>query len=86
MTDNREEMSGKHIGAGFTVSFIVGAAIGVAMGLLYAPRPGRETREHLGERVRWITMSPHEKYAYLWERGGSIGEWLKKQRETRETT
>ena len=73
MTDNREEIPCKHIGAGFAVSFIVGAAIGVAIALFYAPRPGRETREHLGERVRWITMSPLEKYAYLWERGGSIG-------------
>ena len=29
------------------LSFLVGAAIGTVAGLLFAPRPGRETRERL---------------------------------------
>ncbi len=29
------------------VSFLLGAAVGVAIGLLYAPKTGKETREHL---------------------------------------
>lgn len=31
--------------------FIMGAAVGVIVGLLLAPKPGRETREMLGERI-----------------------------------
>jgi gas vesicle protein len=38
----------------FTVGLIVGAMFGVALGLLFAPQPGTETRERLrreGERL-----------------------------------
>jgi len=34
------------------LAFIVGAAAGAAVALLYAPKTGRETREILGERAR----------------------------------
>jgi gas vesicle protein len=34
------------------LAFLVGAAAGAAVALLYAPAPGRETRERLGERAR----------------------------------
>ena len=35
--------------SGFGVGFLVGAIVGVAIGLLYAPRPGSETRGMLKE-------------------------------------
>ncbi len=38
-------MSDKETGAGF--GFLVGVAIGLAIGFLYAPRTGKETRELL---------------------------------------
>jgi gas vesicle protein len=31
--------------------FIMGAAVGVVIGLLLAPKPGRESREIVGERL-----------------------------------
>jgi len=34
------------------LAFLVGAAAGAAVALLYAPAPGRETRERLGEKAR----------------------------------
>jgi len=40
-------------GAGtILLAFLVGAAAGAAVALLYAPAAGRETRERLGERAR----------------------------------
>jgi gas vesicle protein len=34
------------------LAFLVGALGGAAVALLYAPKPGRETREYLGEKAR----------------------------------
>jgi len=34
------------------LAFLLGAAAGAAVALLYAPAPGRETRERLGEKAR----------------------------------
>jgi gas vesicle protein len=45
MTRNNE-------GSGSTTWFIVGALVGVAAGMLLAPKPGRETREMIGEQAR----------------------------------
>jgi gas vesicle protein len=40
-------------GAGsILLAFILGAVSGAAVALLYAPAPGRDTREYLGERAR----------------------------------
>ena len=40
-------------GAGSVMlAFLVGAVAGAAVALLYAPAPGSETREFLGEKVR----------------------------------
>jgi len=41
------------IGAGgVLMAFAVGAAVGAAVALLFAPATGEETREYLGERAR----------------------------------
>jgi gas vesicle protein len=40
-------------GAGTVLlAFILGAVSGAALALLYAPAPGRDTREFLGEKAR----------------------------------
>ncbi len=44
-------MADREGGAGFGIGFIVGAAVGVAIGLLFAPRPGAETRQMLKEKA-----------------------------------
>lgn len=38
----------------FTIGFLVGAAIGVAIGFLYAPRPGKETRAFIMEKAEEV--------------------------------
>jgi gas vesicle protein len=35
-----------------TLAFLLGAAVGAAVALLFAPAPGRETREFLGQKAR----------------------------------
>lgn len=41
------------IGAGgLLVAFVAGAVTGAAVALLFAPAPGEETRDYLGERAR----------------------------------
>ncbi|MDD5127158.1 MAG: YtxH domain-containing protein [Dehalococcoidales bacterium] len=43
--DNRES------GMGFFIGLLTGAVIGAALGFLYAPRTGKETRELVKERA-----------------------------------
>jgi gas vesicle protein len=38
-------------GSGFCTGLLVGAIAGLVVGLLYAPKPGKETREMVRERV-----------------------------------
>jgi gas vesicle protein len=50
MQENRE--AGAMMATGFFAGgFILGAAVGVIIGLLLAPKPGRETRQIVGERM-----------------------------------
>ena len=44
-------MAEKDTGAGFAVGFLFGAVVGVAIGFLYAPKPGSETRAMLKEKA-----------------------------------
>ena len=41
----------KDTGSSFTIGFLFGAAVGVAIGFLYAPKPGKETRELLKHKA-----------------------------------
>jgi gas vesicle protein len=46
-------MSDDGAGAGsILLAFLLGAVSGAALALLYAPAPGRHTREYLGEKAR----------------------------------
>ena len=38
-------------GSSFAVGFIIGAVVGVAVGFLYAPKAGRDTRALLKEKA-----------------------------------
>ena len=44
-------MAEKDSGASFVVGFILGAVAGAAIGFLYAPKPGKETRALLKEKA-----------------------------------
>jgi gas vesicle protein len=44
-------MADRDGGSGFGIGLIVGAVLGLAIGLLFAPRPGEETRQLLKEKA-----------------------------------
>ena len=44
-------MSDKDSGSSFAIGFLIGAIAGVAIGFLYAPKSGKETREMLREKA-----------------------------------
>lgn len=71
----RDEGAG---GGSILLAFILGAVSGAAVALLYAPAPGNETREYLGERAR----EGRERAAAAAEKGREI---LKEGRETLST-
>lgn len=47
-------MSEKDSGHSFIIGFIIGAVAGVAIGFLYAPKSGRETRTMLKEKMEEV--------------------------------
>ncbi len=51
-------------------AFVLGSAIGVAAGLLLAPRPGRESRQRLREYGRDVKE-------YLQEKGAAVTDAVK---------
>ena len=59
-------MSDKDSGSSFAIGFLIGAIAGVAIGFLYAPKAGKETRAML-----------REKAGELKERAGEITETVK---------
>ncbi len=44
-------MSDRDTGGSFAVGFFIGAVVGVAIGFLYAPKAGKETRALLKEKA-----------------------------------
>ena len=44
-------MAEKDNGSSFAIGFLLGAIAGVAIGFLYAPKPGKETRTLLKEKA-----------------------------------
>ncbi len=69
-------MSDEHGNAGKVLTaFVIGAAAGAAVALLFAPQSGKETREFLGEKAR----EGREKAA---EAARQTREALARQRET----
>ena len=47
-------MSDKDVGSSFAIGFIIGAIAGVAIGFLYAPKAGKETRALLKEKAEEV--------------------------------
>ena len=47
-------MANKDSGSGFSIGLVLGAIVGLAVGFLYAPRPGKETRELLREKAEKV--------------------------------
>lgn len=53
-------MAEKDSGASFAVGFLLGAVVGIAIGFLYAPKPGEETRALLKEKVEMAAEKAKE--------------------------
>ena len=53
-------MSENENATGFGLGIIVGAAIGLAIGFLYAPKPGKETRALLKGKVEETKVKAEE--------------------------
>ena len=47
-------MSDKDTGSNFAIGFLIGAVVGVAIGFLYAPKAGKETRALLREKAEEV--------------------------------
>jgi gas vesicle protein len=57
----------KECGGGFGIGLLVGAALGVAAGLLFAPQSGKETRQMLQDKC----MNAKEKMATMMHKNES---------------
>ena len=53
-------MSDKDGSGSFAIGFILGAVVGVAVGFLYAPKSGRETRELIKEKAEEVKEKAEE--------------------------
>ena len=53
-------MSDKDSGSSFAIGFLIGAIAGVAIGFLYAPKTGKETRAMLREKADEIKEKADE--------------------------
>ena len=69
-------MSDKNSGPGFGIGLIVGIAAGAALGFLFAPRSGKETREMVKDKaadvsasVKDLTADRRKVYTETWKRG-----------------
>ena len=70
------KMSDKYSGPGFGIGLILGIAVGAAIGFLFAPRSGKETRDILKGRasdvsatVKDLTADRQKVYTETWKRG-----------------
>lgn len=67
-------MAEKDTGTSFAIGFILGAAVGVATGFLYAPKSGRETRALLKEKAERAAEKAKEAAAEAREKvAGKLG-------------
>ncbi|MCK4863294.1 MAG: YtxH domain-containing protein [Dehalococcoidales bacterium] len=66
-------MSDKDSGSSFAIGFLIGAIAGVAIGFLYAPKTGKETRAMLREKADEVK----EKADEVKEKAGEITEKAK---------
>lgn len=62
----------KESGGFFALGLFLGAAVGAAIGLLYAPRPGAQTRRELASRSDELVQKAQEVGSELEARSGGL--------------
>lgn len=70
-------MSDRDTGSSFAVGFIIGAIAGVAIGFLYAPKAGKETRALLKEKAVEVKEKASEVAEKAKEKAGEVAEKAK---------
>jgi gas vesicle protein len=56
--------------AGFALGMLAGAVIGAGVALLFAPKPGRELRQDLGESMDGLKKAVAKRYQDIANRAG----------------
>jgi len=70
MDSNRTE----YCCAGVALAFVIGGLIGAGLGFLFAPQPGRETREKIKERGRESREKIQDSVETILERAKGLAE------------
>ena len=78
-------MSEKEGGSSFLIGFIIGAVAGVAVGFLYAPKSGKETRALLKEKVGEVKEKASEMTGKAREVAAEAGRRVRDKLEHKET-
>lgn len=68
--------------ASFVQGFVLGSLVGAGIALLYAPKPGLETREELLSRSREFKGEAEKQYQQALERAISLKERAEEQIDT----
>ena len=66
-------MSEKDTGSSFAIGFLIGAVVGVAVGFLYAPKAGKETRAMLKQKAGEVKEKASEVTAKVTESAMEAG-------------
>ncbi len=66
-------MADRDSGNSFLLGFLIGAVAGVAVGFLYAPKPGKETRAMLREKASELKEKAGEVISRATEKLGGKG-------------
>ena len=75
-------MEGNERAAGLGLGLLVGAAIGLALGFMYAPKSGKETREMVKQKANEVADRAGKMMGEARERGKKIMEDAKGKAET----
>lgn len=57
-----EELDNRHGGASFLVGFIAGSVLGAGLALMFAPKPGAETRREVADRAQQLSKRAADEY------------------------
>lgn len=55
-----DDVNGRNSGPTFLIGFIAGSMLGAGLALLFAPRPGDETRREVAERAQRVKEKARE--------------------------
>ena len=79
-------MSEKESGGSFAIGFLIGAVVGVAVGFLYAPKAGKETRALLKQKASEVKEKASEVTAKVAGSAMEAGKKVRNRLSSEETT